>query len=130
VAGVDLNAIPFSAIERVEVLLDGASAIYGSDAVGGVINFILKQNYQGFEATGYYATPTRSGDGQSWQGKASAGWGDLTKDKFNVFVSGYYTQQKELFNADRDFAKTGYIPDIGLPVRHTFPSYVSRPAQQ
>jgi iron complex outermembrane receptor protein len=48
---VDLNQIPFAAIERVEVLKDGASAIYGTDAVGGVINFILKNNYQGAAAS-------------------------------------------------------------------------------
>ena len=44
---VDLNSIPLSAIERIEVLRDGASAVYGADAVAGVINFILKKNYQG-----------------------------------------------------------------------------------
>jgi outer membrane receptor for ferrienterochelin and colicin len=47
---VDLNMIPVAAIDRIEVLQDGASAIYGSDAVGGVINIILKKNYNGWEA--------------------------------------------------------------------------------
>jgi len=51
--GVNLSAIPLSAIERVEVLLDGASAIYGSDAIGGVINFIMKHDYQGLEVTAF-----------------------------------------------------------------------------
>ena len=50
-AGVNLTTIPFNAIERVEVLLDGASAIYGSDAVAGVINFIVRKDYRGAEAT-------------------------------------------------------------------------------
>src|SRR5262245_15714489 len=50
-SAVDLNSIPFSAIERVEVLRDGASAVYGTDAVGGVINFITRQDYRGLEAT-------------------------------------------------------------------------------
>ncbi len=45
--GVNLSAIPFAAIERVEVLKDGASAVYGSDAIGGVINFIMRQDYHG-----------------------------------------------------------------------------------
>ncbi len=52
VQGVNLAVIPFSAIDRVEVLKDGASAVYGSDAIGGVINFILRQDYHGVEATG------------------------------------------------------------------------------
>jgi iron complex outermembrane receptor protein len=52
---VDVNLIPPSAIDRVEVLQDGASAIYGSDAVGGVVNFILKQKFEGLEVGGRYA---------------------------------------------------------------------------
>ena len=47
--GVDLNVIPLAAIDRVEVLKDGASAIYGTDAVAGVINFILRQDFRGAE---------------------------------------------------------------------------------
>src|SRR3954469_19339887 len=54
VSGVNLTTIPFNAIERVEVLLDGASAVYGSDAVAGVINFIVRKDYRGAEATVYY----------------------------------------------------------------------------
>src|SRR5690349_23962617 len=63
VQGVNLTTIPFNAIERVEVLLDGASAIYGSDAIAGVINFIVRKDYRGAEVTGYYAAPTRGGPG-------------------------------------------------------------------
>ena len=54
-SAVDVNQIPFAAIERIEVLKDGASAIYGTDAVGGVINFITKKNYRGFGATAQVA---------------------------------------------------------------------------
>ena len=61
VYGVNLDSIPFSAIERVEVLKDGASAVYGSDAIAGVINFILRQDFRGAEVTAYYGAPTRSG---------------------------------------------------------------------
>jgi iron complex outermembrane receptor protein len=127
VSGVDLNAIPYSAIERVEILLDGASAVYGSDAVGGVINFILRKDFRGIEATGYYGAPTRSGDGAMWQGKITGGWGDLNKDKYNVFASYYYTDQEQVWNKDRDFAATGYRPDIGLfsVSSNTFPATVS-----
>ena len=59
--GADLNAIPMSAVERVEVLKDGASAIYGSDAMAGVINFILRKNYQGVEAQAQYTSPEHTG---------------------------------------------------------------------
>ena len=127
VEGVNLTAIPTSAIERVEVLLDGASAIYGSDAIGGVINFILRQDYSGFEATGYYGVPTRSGGGDQWNGKASAGWGDLAKDGWSVFASGFYTKQKSLMDIDRDFAKTSYIPqeNVFTISSNTFPAMIA-----
>jgi iron complex outermembrane receptor protein len=114
VGGVNLAAIPFSAIERVEVLKDGASAIYGSDAIAGVINFITRSDYIGAEITGYYGTPTRGGGGDQWQGTASAGWGDLAKDRWNLFVSGSYNEQKPLDQADRNFSNSSYRPDIGL----------------
>jgi iron complex outermembrane receptor protein len=129
VYGVNLDVIPFSAIERVEVLKDGASAVYGSDAIGGVINFIMRQDYQGAEATAYYGAPTRSGHpkGDEWQGKATAGWGDLSKDKWNAFISGSYQEQKPLLQRDRDFSKTSYLPGIGYNSTsgNTFPAYVS-----
>jgi iron complex outermembrane receptor protein len=126
-AGVDLTAIPFSAIERVEVLKDGASAIYGSDAVAGVINFILRQDYRGAEATVFYGTPTRSGGGQTTQYKACAGFGDLGKDKYNVFISGSYQLQKEIYARNRDFAKSSLFPDEGVDVTsgNTFPANVT-----
>lgn len=84
---VDLNSIPFSAIERVEVLRDGASAVYGSDAIGGVINFITRSDYKGAEVTLRYGD-TEAGIGGGERG-ANAVWGmgDLAKDNYNVLVS-------------------------------------------
>ena len=64
VSGVNLTTIPFNAIERVEVLLDGASAIYGSDAVAGVINFIVRKDYRGAEAT---VSPAKAGSLRPFQ---------------------------------------------------------------
>ncbi len=78
--GVNLAAIPFAAIDRVEVLKDGASAIYGSDAIAGVINFITRQDFSGIDATAWYGAPTRTGGGEQYQLMATAGYGDLTKD--------------------------------------------------
>jgi len=114
VGGVNLANIPFQAIERVEILKDGASAIYGSDAIAGVINFITRSDYTGAEVTGFYGTPTRGGGGDQWQGTVSAGWGDLTKDHWNAFISGSYNEQKSLDQVDRNFSRSSYIPDIGL----------------
>ncbi|MGE5243721.1 MAG: TonB-dependent receptor plug domain-containing protein, partial [Betaproteobacteria bacterium] len=114
VQGVNLAAIPFSAIERVEILKDGASAVYGSDAIAGVINFITRTDYVGAEVTGMYGTPTRGGGGDQWQANVSAGWGDLARDRWNVFLSGSYNEQKSLDQKDRNFSNSAYRPDIGL----------------
>ena len=83
--GVNLAAIPLAAIERVEVLKDGASAVYGSDAIGGVINFIMRQDFTGVDATAYYGAPTRSGGGEQYRASGTVGGGDLGKDKWNAF---------------------------------------------
>ena len=114
VQGVNLTAIPFQAIERVEILKDGASAVYGSDAIGGVINFITRTDYRGGEATAFYGTPTRGGGGDQWQASGTLGFGDLEKDRWNVFVSAQYNEQKSLDQADRNFSNSSYRPDIGL----------------
>ena len=60
-SGVDLNSIPAAAIARVEVLKDGASAIYGADAIGGVINFITRNDYRGAEISAYYGNTQHGG---------------------------------------------------------------------
>ena len=112
--GVNLSAIPFAAIERVEILKDGASAIYGSDAIGGVINFITRSDYTGAEVTGQYGAPTRGGGGDQWSGSGSFGFGDLAKDRYNVFGSVSYQEQKPLDQNERNFSNTSYIPSIGV----------------
>src|SRR5204862_2885604 len=85
-SAVDINAIPLSAIERVEILKDGASAIYGTDAIAGVVNFILRKDYRGFEAAGYGAW-TQHGGADSRHAVVSAGSGELSTDRFNVFAT-------------------------------------------
>jgi iron complex outermembrane receptor protein len=107
---VDLNAIPMDAIERVEVLKDGASAIYGTDAIGGVINFITKTSYQGVSLSGNYFTPEASGGGQTARLSGSAGWGDLARDGFNVMATLTVDNSRILRGTDRPWA-TGYQPD-------------------
>lgn len=108
-ASVNVNSIPIAAIERVEVLRDGASAVYGSDAIAGVVNFILTKDYTGFEAGATYGQSTRSGGGENTEVHAVAGWGNLDKDRFNVTISASYQKEEALFAKDRNFARTGNI---------------------
>lgn len=110
---VDLNMIPFAAIERVEVLRDGASALYGTDAIGGVINFITKKSLTDGALTLGGETPTHSGGGATKDMSASWGYGDLEEDRFNVLGVFNYNKQQNLDANDRSFA-TDYAPGRGL----------------
>ncbi|MRW93884.1 TonB-dependent receptor [Duganella sp. FT80W] len=83
---VDLNNIPLAALESVEILRDGASAIYGSDAVAGVINFKTRTNYQGMELSGNLGSNVK-GDGSTFNASLTKGWGDLDKDGYNVLMT-------------------------------------------
>ena len=105
---VDLNTIPLSMIERIEVLKDGASAIYGSDAIGGVINIITKKNYNGFEVGGRFGFPTRSGqDDDAMQYKAYIVGGASTENSRFTFGAEVY-HQNPLLTTDRpDTASLG-----------------------
>ena len=114
VQGVNLAIIPFSAIERVEVLKDGASAVYGSDAVAGVINFIMRADYRGAEAEAWYGQPTRSGGGAQEKYYASFGFGDLTRDRYNVFVNASYDHQKPLYQNQRNFSNDSTVEFLQL----------------
>jgi iron complex outermembrane receptor protein len=107
---INLNAIPMSAIERVEILTDGASALYGSDAIAGVINFILKKNYQGFSAEATYSQPGQSSAGENGNFSLTYGMGDLDANRYNVMLSYRHDDQKQIKAIDRDFAKTAYVP--------------------
>ncbi len=108
-AAVNVNSIPLAAIERVEVLKDGASAVYGSDAIAGVINFILTKSYEGFELNGSTSRPTNSGGGDSNRISVVGGFGDIDVDRFNVTLSGSYEKDKALSARDRSFASTGNV---------------------
>ena len=107
---VDINSIPLSAIERVEVLTDGASAIYGTDAIAGVINFILRRDFRGFEAYAYYGD-SEEGGGKQQRYNVLAGWGDLEKDRFSAYATIDYYKQDNIRAAERRFSSTAYLPD-------------------
>ncbi len=108
-SAVDLNAIPLSAIARVEVLKDGASAIYGTDAIGGVINFILKSNYRGAAIGGTISEPEAKGGGGTKRATLSFGFGDMDSDGWNFLSSVTYDKAEILRGVDREWA-SGYQP--------------------
>jgi iron complex outermembrane recepter protein len=109
---VDLNSIPMAAIARIEILKDGASAIYGTDAVGGVMNFILKTDYHGLEASAT-TTGTQAGGGATHRVSLLGGKGDLDSDGFNLMGTVSYTKNEELDSHQRSFAN-GFQPARGL----------------
>lgn len=109
-SAVNLESIPLEAVERVEVLTDGASALYGADAVAGVVNFILKKNHT--EGNAFYHTtiPDQHGGG-SWSAGFSKGFGDLNTDGYNLLVSYTHDVQNVLWAADRAVsARGGFFP--------------------
>ena len=113
VDAVDLNAIPFAVLERVEVLRDGASALYGTDAVGGVINFITRRGYSGVGVTAEASRPSGEG-GAKHRVSMLAGFGDLEKDGVTGWVSVDFQNNDRIRALDREFAKTGIIPSRGV----------------
>jgi iron complex outermembrane recepter protein len=104
-AAFDINSLPIGAIERVDILKDGASAIYGADAVAGVINFITKTDYQGIEATASYGRSSRS-DGEEKRIGLSAGFGDLSKDRFNVLLGLDVFKREPILRKDRELTRS------------------------
>jgi iron complex outermembrane receptor protein len=105
---VNLASIPLAAVERVEILTDGASALYGSDAISGVVNFILKKNQQDFQVDATYSAPeTKPGKGRTTNFAISKGFGDLNKDNYNVLLSYSHDEQTELNASNRSFSKNG-----------------------
>lgn len=113
-SAVDVNQLPFAAIERVEILKDGASAIYGTDAIGGVINFITKSDFTGLALSGS-TDVTQEGDSPLYRLSGTAGWGKLDEQGFNVMASVSKSWNSALFGADRDFVN-GDQPSRGLSI--------------
>ena len=104
---VDLNSIPLAAVERIEVLKDGASAIYGSDALAGVVNIILRQDYDGSEITASYGV-SAEGDADETRVNFIAG---VSSDNDNItFVLDYFKRESFLLG-DRDFSKYALLKD-------------------
>ena len=100
---VDLASIPDALIERTEIITGGASAVYGSDAIAGAVNFILKRNFTGLEAS-YSFGGTFEGDGQSHKLDATFG-SNFADDRGNVVLAVSYTKRDPVYQADRGFAQ-------------------------
>lgn len=111
-AFVNINTIPIGAIERVEILKDGAAAIYGADAIGGVVNFITRRDYRGFDLASSYGKSSRN-DADETNLSANAGFGDLDADKFNVLVNLNYFKREAIWNLDRERTRTADFSRFG-----------------
>ncbi len=118
---VDVGSIPIAMIDRVEVLKDGASAIYGSDAVAGVVNFILRRDYGGGELQ-IDAGDTQHGGAASQRAALTVGFGD--GNRWNLMLSGSLQKDTALVGKDRKFARVGYSFANGNNTTsfHTFPA--------
>jgi iron complex outermembrane receptor protein len=110
---VDVNSIPLAAIERIEILKDGASAVYGSDAIAGVINFILRNDYVGGEFNAGYGQSTHSATGRAYDANVLVGFGDLSKDRFNVLLNAAYNKEDAIYGRDRYYANHSIVPELG-----------------
>lgn len=114
-SAVDINSIPQGLIERVEVLTGGASAIYGADAVTGVVNFIMKDDYEGLEFTAQGGI-SGEGDGDDW--RLGALWGtNFANDRGNFTVAVDYRTRDPILQGDRDWAT-----DNGIGLRRSNPA--------
>jgi outer membrane receptor protein involved in Fe transport len=107
---VDINSIPLAAIERVEILREGASAIYGSDAIAGVVNIITRSGIDNTEIFGQYGNTTRQDDASTRHGSLVTG---MNKERFRWMFAVDYFQQNPLAARDRDFSRSADHRDQG-----------------
>ena len=103
-SAVDLNVIPTQFLERVEIMTGGASSLYGSDAVAGVVNMVYKKDWEGVELESKYSE-SAYGDGAETQYNLTLG-GNIADGRGNVMVHGAYTNQGAIYSADRDRSDT------------------------
>ncbi|HXQ02025.1 MAG TPA: TonB-dependent receptor plug domain-containing protein, partial [Candidatus Udaeobacter sp.] len=111
--GPDINLIPFSMVDHVDILKDGASAVYGSDAIAGVVNFFLVHKFRGLEIGGSYGNSDlgASNDMGEWEAWIKAGTGDDKTDI--VVVADFWERTGGIFSADRDLSSNGNFVRFG-----------------
>src|SRR3954469_1848584 len=121
---VDTNTFPQSLIERVEIATGGASSAYGSDAVGGVVNFILNKEFTGFESTLDYGSTTY-GDAGNWKYSLTAGL--PFADRGHFLFSGELSKGQGIFEGTRNWNETGYFAMRNPDTSATAPYYIVGP---
>ena len=127
-AGVDINLIPFPMIDHIDILKDGASAVYGSDAVAGVINIFLLHKFRGLEIGGSYGNTNlgASNDMGEWEGWLKAGTGD---DKTDIVVIADFYDRAAIYSRDRHLDSNAFL--IGWGARDfrsgAFPGAIAGP---
>lgn len=109
---VDLNTIPTSIVDRIEVLRDGASTIYGSDAIAGVINIITKKQFEGLDVDIQYDV-AGEGDGESYLASLTFG---TTFDRGSLLLNAQYTKRADIWQGDRKFSECPLIEDNGTTI--------------
>ncbi len=98
---VDVSSIPFDAIDHIDVLKSGASSLYGSDAIAGVINIVLKKNLNGTRASAEMGN-TQHGGGKTKRAAISTGFGNIDSDGWNAFATAEWRKQEQITVADRE----------------------------
>src|SRR5213080_2961934 len=117
-SGVDINLIPFSMVDHVDILKDGASAVYGSDAIAGVVNFFLIHKFRGLEIGGTYGNSNLGASNEmgEWDAWIKAGTGDDKTDI--VVIADFWETTGGIFSRDRDISSNGnFIPFGGFDSR-------------
>ena len=107
-SSIDLSNIPLAAVEQVQILTDGASALYGSDAIAGVVNFVLKDEVDGTTVSMRTDQPQEDG-GEHWNFDIVTGFGDFSEDGYSLVASFSHEDQDQLKSSERDFANTGFV---------------------
>ena len=117
-AVVNLDSLPLDVVERIEILKDGASAIYGSEAVAGVVNIILRKDFTGAQIGGNYSM-NRDNEYKVWRASTTLGYGDLARDKYNVFMN-YERYERETTKVDDVI---NYVLDTRLQASPSFQTF-------
>lgn len=118
---VDLNAVPMAAVERIEILTDGASAVYGSDAIGGVVNIITRKDFEGIAAVVGYTKPENEG-GERREASAIIG---VQGEKGRVIMGASKTGRAMVYTADRPWGQIPGVSSFGNNYRNASGAYVA-----
>jgi iron complex outermembrane receptor protein len=125
-SSVDMNTLPLADIERIELLTDGASSLYGTDAIAGVVNIILRKERKGVEISADYLRP-HGGAGQGWISSIGWGQGQLAQDGYSLVITAEASKQQALLGQDRPYASAAQyeFQSGGQRYTTTAPSYYS-----